>query len=103
MERCLICGEKMQARKGKVVCSTTCRVNKKKAFDECDRLFNHFVKLKIGRNEFGSERSWQKSIVAEIVAQDTKNKWYGVGNVAEAWARKKHPPRKFEQLDIELK
>lgn len=93
-----MCGQPMSGRKGKAVCSTTCRVNKKKAWDEYDKLFNHFVKLNIARDRFLTDREWKWNIVQEIVANEKK---LGSGNVAIAWRKKKHP--KFEQLAIELK
>ena len=93
-----MCGDKMPQRKGKVVCSTTCRVNKKKAWDEYDKLYNHFIKLSIGRSEYETDSKWKRSIVEAIVENEKK---LGSGNVAKEWQRKKHS-RKFVQLDIDL-
>lgn len=91
-----MCKTEMRGRKGKVVCSTTCRVNKKKAWDEYDKLFSHFVKLNVARDRFLTDRQWKRSIVEEIVANEKK---LGAGNVAIAWRKKKHP--KFVQIEIE--
>lgn len=96
MERCLMCKTEMRGRKGKAVCSTTCRVNKKKAWDEYDKLFNHFVKLNVGRDRHLTDRAWKRSIVEAIIDNEKK---LGAGNVAIAWRKKKHP--KFVQIEIE--
>lgn len=86
----------MRGRKGKAVCSTTCRVNKKKAWDEYDKLFDHFVKGNVGRDRHLTDRAWKRAIVEEIIILEKK---LGHGNVAIAWRKKKHP--KFVQIEIE--
>lgn len=40
-----MCNNDIGTRKGKVVCSTTCRVNKKKAFDYFDEVFRLVMKM----------------------------------------------------------
>lgn len=96
MERCLICNSLMKGRKGKVVCSTTCRVNKKKCWDEYDKLYDHFVKRNIGRDTFYTDTQWKRGIVQEIINLEKSN---GMGNVVMAWRKKKHP--RYQQIEIE--
>jgi|LakMenEpi03Aug12_release.lakeMendotaPanAssembly.Ray.scaffolds.fasta_scaffold489392_2 hypothetical protein len=99
MERCLMCNEPMSGRRGKVVCSTTCRVNKHKAFQEMDRLLKHFVGVNFNRKDYSNDAAWKRSLIEAIVDETDKKNWYGGRNVGKAWKEAKHP-RKFTQLDL---
>lgn len=43
--KCLMCNKEYQNRKGKEVCSTTCRVDKKRAFDYFDAVLKQLKSI----------------------------------------------------------
>ena len=43
--KCFVCDKDMGIRKGKEVCSTTCRGHKKKAFDYFNSLYNQLKRI----------------------------------------------------------
>jgi len=71
-------------------------VNKKKCWDEYDKLYNHFVKGNVARDRFLTDIQWKRNIVQEIIELEKR---IGKGNVAMAWRRKKHP--RYQQIEIE--
>lgn len=102
MERCLMCEAEMKGRKGKVVCSTTCRVNKKKAFDYCETILLHLTNQKYRKDDFPTDREWKRFLLNEIVEFEKKRGQklgLPLGNVAKAWSKAKHP--RHQQLVIE--
>jgi hypothetical protein len=68
-----MCNKEFESRKGKVVCSTTCRVDKFKAFKECDKLLAYFLKNKALQVNVGlNAKEWKEACIKEIVAHEGK-------------------------------
>lgn len=84
--KCIMCNKELGERKGKEVCSTTCRVNKHKAMKVCDRLLEHFLKDNVtfkrmySRDNVKNREEYKKYVIEEIIKLE--------GKIGEAWARK---------------
>lgn len=84
--KCLICDKDMKSRRGKEVCSTTCRVNKHKAMKVCDRLLEHFLndnvtyKRMYSRDNVKNRAEYKKNVIEDIIKFE--------GKIGEAWAKK---------------
>ena len=82
--QCIMCNKEIGTRKGKVVCSTTCRVNKHKAMKVCDRLLEHFLKDDVffrqlySIDNVANRTEYKKNVVEDIARRE--------GKIGEAWA-----------------
>lgn len=84
--KCLMCNKEIGTRKGKEVCSTTCRVDKHKAFKMCDKLLEHFLKdEKMFKHRFNRDTSknreaYRQEVIEEIISHE--------GKIGVAWGKK---------------
>jgi hypothetical protein len=84
--KCLMCDKELDNRKGKVVCSTTCRVNKHKAMKECDKLLQYFLKDETTfkalykTDNVVNRKLYRRNVIKGIVKNE--------GLIGEAWLKK---------------
>lgn len=83
--KCLMCNKEIGDRKGKVVCSTTCRVNKLKAMKECDKLLEYFLrdertfKALYKRDNVKNREEYKRNVIEDITKHE--------GRIGEAWLK----------------
>jgi hypothetical protein len=75
--KCLICNNETESRKGKQVCSTTCRVDKKRAFDYFDAVFKQLKNM----TDYDNDK------ILEGIRSDEKKQKRPI-RIFEAWVKR---------------